>query len=65
MLKVQTPLEGQKPRLSSRFSWPIGLEALSNGVAGVPQHNGLKVWFNDRPMAGCVRRNALIKSAHP
>ena len=50
MLEVYTPIEGHKPRLSSRFSWPIGVEALSNHFADVPQIDELRVWFNDRPM---------------
>ncbi|HUF63960.1 MAG TPA: hypothetical protein VMN36_17910 [Verrucomicrobiales bacterium] len=50
MFEVYTPIEGHKPRLSSRFSWPIGVEALSNYLADVPQADDLRVWFNDRPM---------------
>ena len=50
MLQVYIPFEGHKPRLSSRFSWPIGVEALSNCFADVPQVEDLRVWFSDRPL---------------
>ncbi|RYZ63746.1 MAG: hypothetical protein EOP09_17155, partial [Proteobacteria bacterium] len=50
MLKIYTSFEGHKPRLSSRFSWPMGVEALSNYLADVPQHDELEVHFNDHPV---------------
>jgi len=49
MLEVFTPIEGHKPRLSSRFTWPIGLEALSRYFSDVPQVEDLQVWFDDEP----------------
>jgi hypothetical protein len=51
MLDVYTCGEGHKPRLSSRFSWPIGLEQLSRSLGDVPQSDELRVWHDDHPMA--------------
>ena len=50
MLDIVAPVEGHKPRLSSRFSWPIGQEFLSRHLGDVPQAAELKIWFNDRPL---------------
>ena len=50
MQKVYTSFEGHKPRLSSRFSWPIGVEALSNCLSDVPQFDELEVHFDDHPV---------------
>ncbi len=50
MLKVVTYLEGHKPHLPAQFAWPIGVEAISNRFADVPQFEDLQVWFSDRPL---------------
>jgi hypothetical protein len=50
MLKIFTPVEGHKPRLSPKFAWPIGVESISSYFADVPKIEQFQVWFSDRPL---------------
>ncbi len=50
MLEIYTSIERRKPRLSSRFAWPIGVELLSDRLSKVPQYDQMKVWFSDEPI---------------
>ena len=49
LFEVYTSVDGRKPRLGSRFSWPVGVERLSERFALVPQAPHFRVWFGDHP----------------
>ena len=60
-LPVAIMSNGRKPRLSSQFTWPIGVQRLSERFAHVPQYAQLSVWFNDRPMEHQYRIDQIAK----
>jgi len=49
LFEVYMPVEGRKPRLAKRFSWPVGVELLSSRFAHIPQADSIRVWFDDHP----------------
>jgi hypothetical protein len=49
LFEVYMPVDERKPRLARRFSWPVGVERLSERFASVPQASHFRVWFGDHP----------------
>lgn len=49
LFEVYMPIEERKPRLPKRFSWPVGVERLSERFASVPQARHSRIWFGDHP----------------
>jgi len=49
LFEVYMPVDERKPRLGRRFSWPVGVERLTERFASVPQAPHFRVWFSDHP----------------
>lgn len=47
--EVYMSVDERKPRLPKRFSWPVGVQRLSERFALVPQASQFRVWFGDHP----------------
>jgi hypothetical protein len=57
--------DGRKPRLPTFLSYPIGAEALSDGLRGIPQFEELTLRFWDNPVNRASTFRRLVETDAP